>query len=140
MYKQTTRKAALILTLAISLGLAACQKTQTKNQAETDTETKVETQSELKEGEFDTSFLEMGQQIAKTRCAFCHAAGPTGTSPRADAPPLRTVLANYNTSALADDFREHIHVGHPDMPDFGFTVKQTEGLLAYLTSIQETSE
>ena len=73
-------------------------------------------------------------------CAACHNIGLSGASPRAYAPPLRSVLTIYNSDSLADDFREHIHVGHPDMPDFDFTVKDTEGLLAYLSSIQETSE
>jgi len=26
---------------------------------------------------------------------------------------------------------------HPDMPDFGFSVKDVEGLIAYLSSIQQ---
>lgn len=89
------------------------------------------------ESEFDASFLELGQQIVETHCTACHTASASGGSPRVDAPPLRVVLENYNPNALADDFREHIHVGHPDMPDYDFTVKQTEGLLAHLWSIQE---
>lgn len=89
------------------------------------------------ETEFDTSLIEFGQDIAKTHCAVCHSVGSSGVSARIDAPPLRKILANYNPISLADDFREHIHVGHPDMPDFDFTVKETEGLLAYLESIQE---
>jgi len=93
---------------------------------------------EAPESEFDASYLELGQQIVELHCSACHTAKPSGDSPRSDAPPLRNVLANYNPNALADDFREHIHVGHPDMPDYDFTVKETEGLLYYLWSIQET--
>lgn len=96
--------------------------------------------SQAPEGEFDASFLELGQQIVETHCAACHTASPSGESPRVDAPALRNVLENYNPNALADDFREHIHVGHPDMPDYDFTVKETEGLLAYLWSIQSASD
>ncbi|GHA88656.1 hypothetical protein GCM10009069_09560 [Algimonas arctica] len=83
-------------------------------------------------------YAELGADIAKTHCAACHNVSPSGDSPRSDAPPLRIVLSQYNPEALADDFREHIHVGHPDMPDFDFTVKETEGLLSYLRMIQET--
>lgn len=90
--------------------------------------------------EFDPSFIELGQEIVTTHCAACHSIERNGSSPREDAPPLRTVLKIYNPESLADDFREHIHVGHPDMPDFDFTVKETEGLLAYLTSIQVAPE
>jgi mono/diheme cytochrome c family protein len=89
---------------------------------------------------FDASYIELGQEVAKTHCAVCHNISPTGASPRADAPPLRLAFGLYNPGALGDDFREHIHVGHPDMPDFDFTVKETEGLLAYLNTIQETPE
>jgi len=85
----------------------------------------------------DTNYIRIGEAIVTSQCSTCHTASATGDSPRADAPPLRTVLASYNPSALADDFRERIHVGHPDMPDFNFTVKEVDGLLAYLRSIQE---
>ncbi len=85
---------------------------------------------------FETSYIAVGHEIAKENCASCHSLGAKDPSPRNDAPPLRTVLSLYNSEALADDFREHIHVGHADMPDFDFNVKETEALLAYLMSIQ----
>lgn len=78
-----------------------------------------------------------GLSIVTSNCASCHNIGTSGDSPRVDAPPLRTVLANYNAESLADDFREHIHVGHPDMPDFDFGPKGTDAVIAYLSSIQE---
>lgn len=108
-----------ILTALATLAFTACQ--QTPDAAH----------------EFDVSLVEFGQDIAKTHCTVCHTIKASGESPRTDAPPLRTVLSNYNPNALADDFREHIHVGHADMPEFNFTVKETEGLLAYLDSIQK---
>jgi mono/diheme cytochrome c family protein len=89
------------------------------------------------ESTFDVAFLEDGKQITETQCLVCHSVDSSKEGPRSDAPPLSTVLAKYNPNMLADDFREHVHVGHPDMPDFDFNVKQTEGLLAYLSSIQE---
>jgi mono/diheme cytochrome c family protein len=131
---RTHKAAALTLTMIVTLGLAACQKSDKPGT------TPGTTPGTEAGNEFDVSYLEMGKEIAETHCAACHTIKPLGASPRADAPPLRTVLSTYNPSALADDFREHIHVGHPDMPDFDFTVLQTEGLLAYLTSIQEMPE
>ena len=77
-----------------------------------------------------------GFAIVQANCESCHAIGATGESTRSDAPPLRTVLTNYNAESLADDFREHIHVGHPDMPDFDFGPKGTDEVIAYLKSIQ----
>ena len=88
------------------------------------------------ENYIDVSLLQSGRAIAEQHCETCHSIEIVGDSSREDAPPLRTVLASYNVEALGEDFREHIHVGHPDMPDFGFNVKQTEALLAYLKSIQ----
>ena len=119
---ETMNVANNILLLVLLLSSSGCQR------------------SEVPANEFDKSFLELGQEIVETHCAACHTASASGESPRADAPALRNVLEDYNPNALADDFREHIHVGHPDMPDYDFTVKETEGLLAYLWSIQEAQE
>lgn len=77
-----------------------------------------------------------GLAIAEIQCARCHAIGPTGDSPRADAPPLRTVLAGYAPAALADDFREGVRVNHTDMPQFHFSPLGVDALLAYLQTIQ----
>ena len=90
-----------------------------------------------KDSEFDKSLIKDGQMIAETHCAVCHSTGMVGISPRSGAPALRHVLATYKPSALADDFREHIHVGQENMPDFDFTAIETEALLAYLSSIQK---
>ncbi|MEP3892185.1 MAG: cytochrome c [Hellea sp.] len=85
----------------------------------------------------DTVQITEGLSIVTSNCGSCHNVGTAGDSPRVDAPPLRTVLANYNVESLADDFREHIHVGHPDMPDFDFGPKGTDAVIVYLKSIQE---
>lgn len=79
-----------------------------------------------------------GRAIVEQNCSTCHSVGSAGDSPRMDAPPLRFVLADYNSEALAEDFREHIHVGHPDMPDFDFGPLGTEAVISYLKSIQES--
>ena len=86
----------------------------------------------------DTEQIESGREIVEMQCAVCHAIGADDQSPRSDAPPLRTVLAGYPPDALAEDFREHVHVGHPDMPDFDFGPIGTDHVLAYLISIQVT--
>jgi len=96
--------------------------------------------SSVSEKYVDDSLLQTGRVIAEQNCETCHSIEVAGDSSREDAPPLRTVLTNYNVEALGEDFREHIHVGHSDMPDFGFNVKQTEALLAYLKSIQKNPD
>ena len=107
-----------IIAFTAGLGLTACQPASSPN-----TENKI--------------LINQGKIIAEQNCASCHTLESTGISPRPDAPPMRTVLSQYNTVSLADDFREHIHVGHPDMPDFDFSVKEIDSLIAYLESIQD---
>jgi len=87
-------------------------------------------------GDAQAAQLADGRAIVERQCSGCHATGVTGKSPRSDAPPLRHVLADYAPEALAQDFREGIHVGHPDMPDFDFNPRGTDAVLAYLVSIQ----
>ena len=118
--KSITRTAVLGLGVPALIAVSGCQAAQTPGNVQ------------------DPSQIQTGLEIVQTHCVACHTAATTGTSPRADAPPLRTVLSTYSPDALADDFREHIHVGHPDMPDFDFSVREIDGLLAYLRSIQET--
>ena len=83
----------------------------------------------------DPEVLANGQRIASEQCAACHAIDRTSPSPRADAPPLRTVLAIYDTDNLAYRFVEGMRVGHDDMPLFDFDIQTTDDLLAYIASI-----
>lgn len=79
-----------------------------------------------------------GKVIALTQCASCHAPGSQGRSNRPDAPPLRVILSGYASDALAEDLINGIKMGHPDMPQFDFSPRETQSLVAYLKSIQET--
>ncbi len=85
----------------------------------------------------DPVLIADGRAIVQDQCLQCHTDEADGESPWADAPSLRTVLASYDTEALETDFREGIHVGHPDMPDFNFDPLGAHALLAYLISIQD---
>ena len=108
--------------LALSATLSACEQ-KAANEAGDAAQAQIE-------------LVETGKQIAASDCASCHAIGSEDASPRDDAPPLRVVLSGFAADALAADFREHIHVGHQDMPDFEFDVDTTDALMAYLKSIQ----
>lgn len=88
------------------------------------------------EAEVQAGLVADGLAIVEENCTTCHAIGATGESPRYDAPPLRTVLKDRDREALSDDFREGIHVGADDMPDFDFGPLGTDAVIAYLTSIQ----
>jgi mono/diheme cytochrome c family protein len=77
-----------------------------------------------------------GRAIAERECATCHALDKASASPRADAPPMRELLARYDKDALANDLIEGIKLGHQDMPQFDFNVIAADSLVAYLRSIQ----
>ncbi|MHA7900635.1 MAG: c-type cytochrome [Henriciella sp.] len=109
-----------------ALSLSACGATESTPGDQSDT-------FELSE----TEMIESGREIVEAQCVMCHAIGLNDTSPRPDAPPLRTVLASYPPDMLAEDFREQVHVGHPDMPDFEFGPIGTDHVIAYLISIQD---
>lgn len=83
------------------------------------------------------SMIADGRAIAEAQCSACHAIGAEGASPRADAPPLRSVLDRYDANALSDAFIQGIKVGHPDMPQFELSPEGADSLLAYLRSIRE---
>lgn len=112
---------AILTTIFCVAALAACGTSTPTNEAD----------------DAAGAMIEDGRAIAEAQCSGCHAIDAASDSPRADAPPLKTVLATYDAEALATDFREHIHVGHPDMPDFDFGPLGTDALLAYLQSIQD---
>ena len=80
--------------------------------------------------------IDLGRQIASTHCARCHGIDKEDAA-LPEAPPLRYVLADYDGDALAEDFRDGLKVGHPEMPQFQFGPKSTDLLLSYLMSIQE---
>lgn len=110
---------------AAILGLSACGAQTERDPTTSDT-------FELSQAEM----IESGREIVEAQCIICHAIGGDDQSQRPDAPPLRTVLATYAPEALAEDFRERVHIGHPDMPDFDFGPIGTDHVLAYLVSIQ----
>ncbi|MEO0881413.1 MAG: cytochrome c [Pseudomonadota bacterium] len=81
-----------------------------------------------------------GRGIAERNCVSCHAIGPSGESPLPDAPPLRTVLGDFDIEALATDFREHISIGNDVMPEFDFGPLGTDALMAYLLTIEQIED
>ena len=119
-------KSAALLLPAFILTLAACSQSDTAADAPVETIT----------AEERVDLISEGRAIVEDNCTACHAIGAEGDSPRQDAPPLRTVFAEFDPEAIGDDFREGIHVGAIDMPDFDFGPLGTEALIVYLQSIQ----
>ncbi len=76
-----------------------------------------------------------GLDIAKNKCARCHAVGTTDTSTHDKAPPFRDVVTRYPAEHLAESLAEGIVSGHPDMPVFVFQPDEIDAFLAYLNSL-----
>ena len=119
------KSAALLFPVAI-IALAACSQSEETSTAPVDAMIADERADLISEG----------RAIVEENCTSCHAIGAEGDSPRQDAPPPRTVFAEFDAEAIGDDFREGIHVGALDMPDFDFGPLGTEALIAYIQSIQ----
>lgn len=81
------------------------------------------------------TLAEAGREIAVRECSSCHAIDQEMISPRADVPPMRTLLSRYDPDMLANDFIEGVRVGHDEMPFFDFDIASTDALIAYLKSI-----
>jgi len=86
----------------------------------------------------DAALIADGRRIARIECGACHATGERGVSPNPNAPPLRTVLADYNPRALEIDLAEGIRIGHQNMPKFELSPLAVQSLTAYLVSIQDS--
>ena len=80
------------------------------------------------------ALAERGRIIAETYCSECHATGASGTSPMAEAPPLRTFHERWDVENLAEALAEGIMVGHEEMPEFRMTTYEIDAFLAYLES------
>ncbi len=80
--------------------------------------------------------VEQGLAIVSLYCADCHAIGPEGDSPHAEAPPFRTLHLRYDVEWLSEALVEGLVSGHPDMPEFEFDPAQAEAIVVYLKSLE----
>lgn len=80
--------------------------------------------------------VEAGAEIARRNCAMCHAVGPQGDSPHAEAPPFRELGRRYPLEDLQEALAEGILTGHPAMPEFRFSPAQIDQLIRYMKAIQ----
>jgi len=85
----------------------------------------------------EKDLTDKGEVLVRENCARCHAIGKEGDSPHQEAPPFRTLSANYPVEDLAESLAEGIVSGHPDMPVFAFKPHDVAAIIEYLESIQE---
>lgn len=77
-----------------------------------------------------------GELLVRRHCGGCHAAGVSGASRMAAAPPLRQLHRRYPPEALAEALAEGILTGHPAMPAFRFPAPDIQAVILYLDTIQ----
>jgi mono/diheme cytochrome c family protein len=81
--------------------------------------------------------VKRGEELLARDCSRCHAVGPTGASPRPDAPAFRTLATRYPIESLEEALGEGIMSGHPDMPEFKYDADDVGAIIDYLKSIQK---
>ncbi len=77
-----------------------------------------------------------GRRIAHDACSPCHATGPTGASPKAEAPPFRDLGHKYPLDNLEEALAEGVVVGHPDMPEVKMNEHEIAAFVAWLKTVQ----
>lgn len=80
--------------------------------------------------------VKRGREIAQAACADCHAVGPSGSSPKAEAPAFRELGRKYPVESLEEALAEGVVVGHPGMPQVKMTEPEIGAFVAYLKTIQ----
>ena len=87
-------------------------------------------------GAADAQNAASGLAILEQNCLRCHAVGPGGRSPHSSAPLFSQIVQRYDPELLAEAFAEGIVTGHPDMPEFVYTVDEIEDIIAFLKTLQ----
>jgi mono/diheme cytochrome c family protein len=77
----------------------------------------------------------IGRDIAKKRCARCHAIEERGESPNPRAPRFPLIAERYPDNNPAGVLIDGTVVRHPGMPEFRMLEFETDGLVAYLRRI-----
>jgi cytochrome c len=84
----------------------------------------------------DEQSVRRGKAIAVTKCSYCHSIERAGRSPRAAAPPFRTLHTMYPVETLEDALAEGMSTGHPRMPEFRLEPGQVGDFISFLKSLE----
>ena len=76
-----------------------------------------------------------GRQLAKQKCASCHAIGEDDSSSNPNAPPFRSLHRRYPVDALRKAFLQGLQVGHRDMPKFILTPQEITDMISFLRDL-----
>jgi cytochrome c len=84
----------------------------------------------------DMEGVRRGKAFAQSNCSRCHSVDRTTRSPRAAAPPFRTLHKRYPVETLEDALGEGLSTGHPRMPEFRLDPGQVGDFISFLKSLE----
>jgi cytochrome c len=84
----------------------------------------------------DMEGVRRGKALAQSNCSRCHSIDRTTRSPRAAAPPFRTLHKRYPVETLEDALGEGLSTGHPRMPEFRLDPGQVGDFISFLKSLE----
>jgi cytochrome c len=84
----------------------------------------------------DEQSVRRGKAIAVAKCSYCHSIDRGGRSPRAAAPPFRSLHKQYPVETLEDALAEGMSTGHPRMPEFRLEPDQVGDFISFLKSLE----
>lgn len=80
-----------------------------------------------------------GFDIANLACSHCHAVKKTGKSPRAGAPPFRTLIKKFTEEGMREQLDLALSLQHRPMPAWKFSAEQVDDLMAYLLELSKSN-
>lgn len=84
----------------------------------------------------DGGSVDAGRRLTASRCSRCHAVDRRDQSANPRAPRFRDLGRNFPFEGLREALREHMIVGHPEMPVVILSEPEIGDLIAYLKSLQ----
>jgi len=84
----------------------------------------------------DLQSIRRGKAFAQANCSQCHSIDRSTRSPRAAAPPFRTLHKQYPVETLEDALGEGLSTGHPRMPEFRLDPGQVGDFISFLKSLE----
>ena len=77
-----------------------------------------------------------GLAYAAAHCSTCHAIGPMGDSPRANAPPFRDLRIRFNAITWERTLGEIAKGGHAEMPPLTVEGSDVANVKAYIETLR----
>jgi mono/diheme cytochrome c family protein len=76
-----------------------------------------------------------GLFVALRKCAACHAVGPLGAGPDAEAPPFGAIRLRHDSVTLRQRLGEISVSGHQNMPPIRLSAKEIEDVASYIETV-----